>query len=801
VPGDGCTAQCGFDYEPQRPTTAGQLYVTELLARPTSGGEWFEILNDHSWPLDLQGCQLTDGGAQSWFVDGPLVVEPGSWLVFAAAADPAGDGSVAVDHVYDPARFSLAAVDRVRLVCGGVLIDRVRLDGAGFPLVPGAAAALDPQAFSGTANDAPGNWCAATATYGTGGQRGTPGALNDDCGLTAICGDGAEEPGEECDDGAFNSPTARDACRGDCRLPACGDGVVDSGEGCDDENLADGDGCSAQCVREPVCGDGALDLGEGCDDGPANSDVRPDACRSDCRPARCGDGVVDAGEDCDDGARVAGDGCSPLCEFDAAPEPARVPGQVVFSEILADPAVLPDEVGEWIELTSGDLGVYDLDGCVVSAGGGDSVTITGPGALLVGPGQYRVLAPSADPAGDGSVTPALVYPWTSLSLANAGDTLALTCGGVVIDRVTWTPDAWPVATGASLALDPSALTAGANDRPGAWCAGAAPYGVGANRGTPGRPNPSCGHAAICGNDRLEPGEGCDDGDANSDVLPDACRWDCQPARCGDRVIDGAEDCDDGGTVAGDGCGATCLAEGTCGNGELEPGEACDDGPLNSDTLPDRCRRDCRAARCGDRVVDTGETCDDGDALGGDGCSAACTWEPLAAPTTAGALVFSEVMVDPVGADDAVGEWFELWNASDRIFDLQGCRIDSAGEAGFDLFGPLVVYGGAALVFAASGDPAGNGDVLPDYVFGRAEAALASTADGLTLRCGAVVIDALAWDPALDWPLAPGRSLSLDPRSLDADANDLPASWCEGSAPYGPAGADAGTPGAPNPFCP
>ena len=54
-----------------------------------------------------------------------------------------------------------------------------------------------------------------------------------------------------------------------------------------------------------------------------------------------------------------------------------------------------------------------------------------------------------------------------------------------------------------------------------------------------------------------------------------------------------EECDDGGTVAGDGCNATCQDE-TCGDGVLQTGlgEACDDGVLNSDTVADACRTDC-----------------------------------------------------------------------------------------------------------------------------------------------------------------------------------------------------------------
>jgi cysteine-rich repeat protein len=47
---------------------------------------------------------------------------------------------------------------------------------------------------------------------------------------------------------------------------------------------------------------------------------------------------------------------------------------------------------------------------------------------------------------------------------------------------------------------------------------------------------------------------------NSDTAPDACRTDCQPARCGDGVVDGGESCDDGNTAGGDGCSATCSIE-------------------------------------------------------------------------------------------------------------------------------------------------------------------------------------------------------------------------------------------------
>jgi len=66
---------------------------------------------------------------------------------------------------------------------------------------------------------------------------------------------------------------------------------------------------------------------------------------------------------------------------------------------------------------------------------------------------------------------------------------------------------------------------------------------------------------------------------------------------------------------------------TCGDGNLDAGETCDNGALNSDVTPDACRTNCFPASCGDGVVDTGETCDDGNTASGDGCDGACQIEP------------------------------------------------------------------------------------------------------------------------------------------------------------------------------
>ena len=67
-----------------------------------------------------------------------------------------------------------------------------------------------------------------------------------------------------------------------------------------------------------------------------------------------------------------------------------------------------------------------------------------------------------------------------------------------------------------------------------------------------------GKVAKCGDGKLDPGEQCDNGKANSDTKTDACRTTCRKPRCGDKVRDKGEDCDDGNKFSYDGCANDCT---------------------------------------------------------------------------------------------------------------------------------------------------------------------------------------------------------------------------------------------------
>lgn len=125
----------------------------------------------------------------------------------------------------------------------------------------------------------------------------------------AICGDGAVEGSEECDEGPSNGAEGS-SCRASCVRHACGDGIVAPGlEECDLGAFnGEGSACTATCAVE-VCGDESVGPMESCDDGPVGSAT----CTGECRFVGCGDGVVSAPEECDDGNTVETDACTSLC--------------------------------------------------------------------------------------------------------------------------------------------------------------------------------------------------------------------------------------------------------------------------------------------------------------------------------------------------------------------------------------------------------------------------------------------------------------------------------------------------------
>ncbi|MGB0589732.1 MAG: hypothetical protein ACPGU1_08650 [Myxococcota bacterium] len=240
----------------------------------------------------------------------------------------------------------------------------------------------------------------------------------------------------------------------------------------------------------------------------------------------------------------------------------------------------------------------------------------------------------------------------------------------------------------------------------------------------------------------------------------------------------------------------------CGDGLIEGDEACDDGDANSDVLPDSCRLDCTVARCGDGVVDTGETCDDGDLDNTDVCTSGCIPGLDLPKPTAGDVIFTELMINPLATEDPGGEWIELLNRTPEVLSLSGCVLRDDGTDSWTLG-----LGDAAVLMAPQLISmllyiGGEGSLPPSAapgapVFPYQNILLHNTVDALVLECDGVEIDRVAWDTT--WPVVEGASMALDPSAHDADSNDDSAMWCPGVAPF--ENGDLGSPMALNTPCP
>jgi hypothetical protein len=163
---------------------------------------------------------------------------------------------------------------------------------------------------------------------------------------------------------------------------------------------------------------------------------------------------------------------------------ALAPGDLVVSEIMANPQLAPDTTGEWFEVYAArDV---DLNGLEIgSVLGSPRSTIARPECVPVAAGSYLVFAHAREATQNGGL-PRVDEDFGAPALANTNGALVLSLAGVLIDQVSWAGS----VDGVAASLAPAALDAGANDQASAFCRAVDVYGAG-DRGTPGGANPAC----------------------------------------------------------------------------------------------------------------------------------------------------------------------------------------------------------------------------------------------------------------------------------------------------------------------
>lgn len=175
----------------------------------------------------------------------------------------------------------------------------------------------------------------------------------------------------------------------------------------------------------------------------------------------------------------------------------------------------------------------------------------------------------------------------------------------------------------------------------------------------------------------------------------------------------------------------------------------------------------------------------------------------------GALVITEVMVNPKIESPAGQEWFEITNTSNQPFDLNELALDRASDsaaANVILAGACKSLApGAFALFARSAESSQNA-MLPavDATFSFS---MPNTSGDVQVLDGTTVLDKFTYG-SVNTTMYDGYSLSLQPADFTATPDDLVDApplapmtpWCLGQTPYGD-NTNQGTPRAANPACP
>jgi cysteine-rich repeat protein len=282
-----------------------------------------------------------------------------------------------------------------------------------------------------------------------------------------------------------------------------------------------GIGCGARAL-DPHDAAGASAGGAAVLDAGSGADARPDIPT--IQPSGrnlCGNGVFDPGEQCDDGNKMAGDGCTAICQVECywSCGSCGTTGPCVVTPICSDHRLDGDEACDDGNLVGGDGCARDCKaielGWRCPAVGERCVPICGDG-IVVGP---ETCDDGNAVAGDGCSDICVVEP----STARCGD--GVISGAEECDNGAGNADGF--------------------------------YGGGCTTG--------CHFSGYCGDGVLNGLEECDSGDAGNNVTygnKDGCARGCMfPHFCGDGFVDSVEGelCDLGPNngVSGQPCNVAC----------------------------------------------------------------------------------------------------------------------------------------------------------------------------------------------------------------------------------------------------
>ena len=112
------------------------------------------------------------------------------------------------------------------------------------------------------------------------------------------------------------------------------------------------------------------------------------------------------------------------------------PGDLIISEVMANPSMVSDANGEWLELRNLTGNSLDLNGLTLSDNGGSLHIIDSGGSLIINPYDYLVFGRNGDATLNGGYTADYVY--SGFVLSNSSDEIVISDAGLELVRLEYT---------------------------------------------------------------------------------------------------------------------------------------------------------------------------------------------------------------------------------------------------------------------------------------------------------------------------------------------------------------------------
>lgn len=267
-------------------------------------------------------------------------------------------------------------------------------------------------------------------------------------------------------------------------------GLLGAGPGCDRGRSGGGDDDDSA-----VGDDDTTSAGDDDSTAPGDDDTTPSG-DDDTTPAGDDDTTPPGDDDTinpgDDDTTTPGDDDTTNPGDDDTAPPDAVWGDVLVTEVMANPAAVLDEFGEWVEFRSLVSWPLDLSGWTLADQGTDQLTLSPGVPLLLPPMGFLVVGITTDTSLNG-LAPTMFGYGTGMYLSNTQDEVVLSSpGGVIVAELIYGLVGWPNGNGGSTMLSADAMSASAAADYLNWCVtdAAYTYGLG-DRGTPAAANPTC----------------------------------------------------------------------------------------------------------------------------------------------------------------------------------------------------------------------------------------------------------------------------------------------------------------------